>query len=79
MHTKSVRISIDTDENGGAFDCEISYVNRIELTGAGAEPLEPAVGDTPAKAVAKKTGGTAPAPKSYFNMAASMAGGFKLR
>jgi len=79
MHTKAVRTSIDTDENGGTFDCEISYVNRIELTGAGAEPIEPPVGDTPAKAVAKKTGGTAPATTSYLNRTASTVGGVKIR
>lgn len=65
MHTKSVRTSIETDENGGSFSVEINYVNRIELTGAGAEPLEPAVGETPKKLVIKKAGGQIKAPPRW--------------
>lgn len=64
MHTKSVRTSIETDENGGSFDIEISYCNRIEINGSAAEPPAPQ-GKTPAQMVTDSAGGSVKPVRAY--------------
>ncbi len=51
FHTKSVRTTFECDDTGGTYSSEITFCNRIEITGDTAEPggtREPAgTGETP--------------------------------
>lgn len=33
FHTKGVKVTLDSDDSGGSFDIEITYCNRIDVTG----------------------------------------------